>query len=89
MIDKLLELLPIVGCKQATRLASLQMERRLSLKETIDLYLHLAVCSLCKNFTHQIAGLRRTLRQYHPNKEKLLSSQAKEQLKTTLKNQGI
>lgn len=65
MIDKLLECLPIVSCQEATRLVSLQMERRLHFKEWLDLKLHLGVCDLCVRFKKQIQGLSHTLRHYH------------------------
>lgn len=84
MINKLMELLPIVPCQEATRLASLAMERRLSFKETIDLKLHLAVCSLCIEFSKQINGLRRILRNYQPQKEKSLPQKVKDQIKQSL-----
>lgn len=84
MIEQLLNLLPIVSCQEATRLASLRMERRLSLKESFDLKLHLAVCSLCVAFTKQVQGLRSLLRQYQPQKERSLSHKVKDQLKQKL-----
>lgn len=85
MINKILEKLPIVSCEEATRLASLSMERRLTLKETIDLKLHLFVCELCVNFLKQIRGLRLILRSYQPNQEIHLSQKSKDNIKNALK----
>ena len=87
MIDKILDLLPIVSCQEATRLASLKMERRLSIKEKIDLQLHLMVCDLCVSFNKHINGLRVILRSYTPQGEKQLSTDSKNQLKTAINNQ--
>lgn len=81
MIDRLLNMLPIVSCQEATRLSSLRMERRLSIKEWIDLRLHLIVCDLCKNFQQQISGLRILLR-----KEIHLPPAAKKKMKKALQD---
>lgn len=84
MMNKLMEFLPIVPCQEATRLMSQAMERKLSFKETIDLSLHLMVCSLCVQFLKQIRGLRQLLRSYVPHGEKFLSPRVKTQIKQAL-----
>ncbi len=84
MINKLLNLLPIVSCQEATRLSSLAMERKLSIKETFDLKLHWTVCSLCVQFSKQINAMRNLLRNYQPQKEKSLPQKVKDQLKAKL-----
>lgn len=86
MINKIIEILPIVPCQEATRLMSLAMERNLSLKETVDLKLHLMVCSLCVQFSKQIQSLRRILNSYKPVSEKYLSDQIKARFKQILKS---
>lgn len=90
MIAKIIEILPIniVSCQEATRLASLAMERRLSLKERFDLQMHLWVCRLCVNFVKQIHGLRNLLGHYTPQGEKQLPQQIKNQIKAALKTQS-
>jgi hypothetical protein len=85
MIERLINLLPIVSCQEATRLMSLSMERKLSFKESFNLKLHWMVCSLCGQFHKQIEGLRALLRSYSPCAEHPLSSQAKDQIKQRLK----
>lgn len=91
MFDKIIEKLPIVSCQEATRLMSLSMERRLSVRETIDLKMHLYLCVFCVRFLKQIKGLRQTLRCYRfklpqtltPSKPRL-SEAAKIQIKQSL-----
>lgn len=52
----------MINCKEATRLASQQLERRLSLAERLQFYLHLALCIGCRRaekqfrFLHQAMG---------------------------------
>jgi len=84
MIHKLIELLPIIPCQKATRLISEAMERKLTLKESIKLKLHLSVCDLCERFLKQIQSLRKLLRAYTPQNEQHLPSDVKSQIKKTL-----
>jgi predicted anti-sigma-YlaC factor YlaD len=84
MIHKLIELLPIIPCKKATRLMSEALERRLTLKESVELKLHLSVCDLCERFLKQIQSLRKLLRAYTPQSEQHLPPDVKSQIKKTL-----
>ena len=86
ILDKIMDYVPIVPCQRATQLASEAMERRLSLKETIDLKLHLAVCELCLQFSKQVRGLRQILRSYQPCRERSLSLAAKNKIKQALQH---
>ena len=87
MINKLIEILPIniIPCQEATRLMSLAMERKLSLKERFDLKMHLCVCDLCTRFLKQIHGLRNLLRHYTPQAEKQMPLELKKKIKDSLK----
>ena len=87
MINKLIEILPIniIPCQEATRLMSLAMERKLSLKERFDLKMHLCVCDLCTRFLKQIHGLRDLLRRYTPQSEKQMPLELKNKIKDNLK----
>lgn len=76
----------MISCQQATKLMSLSMERKLTLKETIDLKLHLMICSLCLQFQEQVRNMSKLLRAYHPIGEKHLSKSVKDQMKQRLKN---
>jgi hypothetical protein len=51
-------------CKEASRLISEGMDRRLSLPERIKLRLHVGICDACTRFTSQVAFLRRALKAY-------------------------
>lgn len=48
-------------CREAAKLASQRMDRRLSFGERVSLRVHLAICDGCTNFTNQIAFLRRAV----------------------------
>jgi hypothetical protein len=52
----------ILTCKEATRLASEGLDRRLGLAERAALRLHLAICDGCSNFKKQVAFLRKAMR---------------------------
>ena len=88
MIDKILELLPIIGCQRATELLSQRLERPLSLKEKVDLKLHLHFCDLCVNFGKQLFILRSILRQYIPLGERRLSENSKTMMKNRIATQS-
>jgi len=51
----------LLNCKEATRLVSQGLDRRLGLAERVALRLHLLVCDGCTNFSKQAAFLRRAL----------------------------
>jgi hypothetical protein len=50
-----------LSCREASRLISDGMDRRLSFGERILLGLHVRVCDACSRFTRQLAFLRRAL----------------------------
>ena len=49
----------MISCKEATRLASLQLERKLSLWERIQFRFHLAYCASCRLTEKQFQFLRK------------------------------
>ena len=53
----------ILSCKEASRLASQGLDRRLGLGERVALRLHLAICAGCMRFARQIAFLRKAVRE--------------------------
>ena len=53
-----------ISCKEASRLISQGMDRRLSFTERIALRLHLFVCDACARLTRQVRFLRRALENY-------------------------
>ena len=53
-----------ISCREASRLISEGMDRRLSAPERIRLRLHVGICDACTRFTSQVAFLRRALKAY-------------------------
>ena len=86
IINKIIEQLPsIPSCQEATRLSSEAMERRLSFKERFDLWAHLRICDFCSQFSKQVHGLRKVLRNYTPQEEKKLPPDVKSKIKLAIK----
>jgi hypothetical protein len=53
----------MLSCKEATRLASQGLDRRLGFGERIALRVHLAICDGCARFTKQVGFLRKAVQQ--------------------------
>ncbi|HET7201489.1 MAG TPA: zf-HC2 domain-containing protein [Burkholderiales bacterium] len=53
-----------LSCKEASRLISQGMDRRLSFPERIALRLHVGICDACTRFTRQVEFLRRALKAF-------------------------
>jgi len=53
----------ILSCKEAARLTSQGLDRKLSFGERVTLRVHLAICDGCTNFKDQVAFLRRAVKQ--------------------------
>lgn len=51
----------IITCKEATRLASLGLDRKLGFLDRVALRLHLAICRGCTNVARQMEFLRRAI----------------------------
>ena len=51
-----------LNCREAARLVSEGMDRRLSLLERIGLRLHLLICTACRQWRRQTTMIRRALR---------------------------
>jgi len=51
----------MLTCKEATRLVSQGLDRRLGLGERVALRLHLLVCDGCTQFSRQVALLRKAV----------------------------
>ena len=84
--DKFWEHMPIVPCQEATRLMSKAMDSKLSIKEHVDLRLHLMVCDLCVRFLKQVRGLRKLVRRYTSPAEQHLAQHVKDQMKLRLQD---
>jgi len=53
----------MLSCKEASRLVSEGLDRRLPLGRRVALRVHLAICDGCTNFKKQMDFLRRAVRQ--------------------------
>ena len=53
----------MLSCKEASRLISQSLDRRLSWKERFNLRLHLLICDVCKRFSYQLDLMRQAIRQ--------------------------
>ncbi|MCW4630551.1 zf-HC2 domain-containing protein [Marinomonas sp. KJ51-3] len=56
-------------CKQATQMLSEKLDRPLSTKEKINLAMHTAICSPCRQFGQQMETLRALSQAYTKTKE--------------------
>ena len=54
----------MLRCKEATHLLSEAQDRSLSLSERLQLKMHLAMCTGCRNFKGQMEFLRKACRRY-------------------------
>jgi len=51
----------MLSCKEASRLVSQGLDRKLGFGERIALHVHLAICDGCANFKNQVAFLRKAM----------------------------
>jgi len=51
----------MLSCKQASRLVSQGLDRKLGFGERVMLRVHLTICDGCTNFKHQVAFLRKAV----------------------------
>ena len=51
----------ILSCKEAARLVSQGLDRKLRFGERVTLRVHLAICNGCTNFKDQVAFLRKAV----------------------------
>ena len=78
-------------CQQTVEKISLSMDRRLSLRERIDLKLHIWICAWCQWYMEQLGTIRETARAKGADSADLdststpaLSSEARERIKRKL-----
>lgn len=53
-----------LSCKEASKLISEGMDRRLSVAERFSLRLHVGICDACTRFSSQVRFLRRALKAF-------------------------
>ncbi len=61
----------MLRCKEATHLLSEAQDRSLSLSERLQLKMHLAMCTGCRNIKGQMAFLRQACRRYFTDRRGL------------------
>jgi len=54
----------MLNCKEASRLVSQSLDRRLNWRERCALKLHLAICDACRQFSRQLGWMRTALRRF-------------------------
>ena len=76
------------ACQQTVETISQSMERRLSLRESIKLKLHLWICVWCQWYVEHLHLIRDTARaQATEASSATLSNEARERIRRRLKNQ--
>jgi len=87
---KMMKMMPMISCREASRLMSEKIDRRLGLSERFFLGLHLAMCKGCSMISKQITGLRKLIRAYFKSaarrNQHCLTPEQKEQIKQKLKS---
>jgi hypothetical protein len=77
-------------CKEATRLQSEAMDRRLSFVEKLGLRVHLLLCKWCRRYGEQLTFLRSAAHECQdhegPDMPQRLSPEARERIKRTLQS---
>ncbi|ACT51038.1 MULTISPECIES: zf-HC2 domain-containing protein [Methylovorus] len=78
----------MLSCKQASRLLSQSLDRRLTWRERTALRLHLTICDVCRRFGRQLLLLReaakRMVRLTEQNETLQLSQEAKARIASAL-----
>ncbi|HUY90088.1 MAG TPA: hypothetical protein VMV10_15230 [Pirellulales bacterium] len=83
----------MLTCKEASRLASESLDRKLTWRQRINLWVHLAMCRLCYGFAKDIKQLHEAARLHADDAEKdaapadvALSAEARARMKRALLN---
>jgi transcriptional regulator with XRE-family HTH domain len=78
----------MLSCKQASRLLSQSLDRRLTWRERTALRLHLTICDVCRRFGRQLLLLRQATRrmisQTEQDEQLQLSQEAKARIANAL-----
>jgi hypothetical protein len=80
----------MLSCKEATRLLSEALDRRLLLSERIALGFHLFICKMCRRYARQVRMLTDVLRSSiardSGNPDARLDAAARARIRESLKN---
>jgi len=81
-----------MGCGASRFLISKSLDQKLSWREKLRLYVHLATCSSCRRYRRQLQAIRQLIRCYcsrHPearNSSRNLSAEARNRIKKLLQD---
>lgn len=67
----------MLTCKEASFLASKKLDKKLTFRERIDFSLHIAMCSLCRNYAKEIKTLHRLMQKIGKTEDQGLSGDEK------------
>ena len=70
----------MITCKEATRYISRKEEGRLSIKQQAQLWMHLAVCSICRLFRQQNSIIITSTRKIEEDSNTALSDHEKQKI---------
>ena len=80
----------MLSCKQSSQLLSQSLDRKLLRRELIALRLHLMLCSMCRRFGQQVAGIRllvrRSRQQIEQDEAVTLPTEAKQRIARALES---
>lgn len=83
----------MLSCKQASQLLSQSLDRKLMRRELVGLRLHLMLCSMCRRFGRQIAGMRKMIRrlrqQIEHDETVILPTEAKQRIAQVLADRHL
>jgi hypothetical protein len=54
----------MLSCKQASRLLSQSLDRKLSWKERLELRFHLFICEMCTRFAEQLKVMQKAMQDW-------------------------
>jgi hypothetical protein len=77
----------MISCREASRLASESMDRRLGVGEKLQMHVHLAMCSLCSRYRTQARAIRTAIRTAKPP-SRALSEEARERIRKSMAGQN-
>jgi len=81
----------MITCEKAAYLISKKQDKKLSMREHVNLHMHLLGCRFCRAYEKDIGILSSSIRQYReaPETESLeLSHSKKQQIKDQMKHSG-
>lgn len=81
----------MLDCKHASHLMSQSMDRPLKVRERLGLWMHLAMCAMCRQFLSQLrlirGALRRMVNQAEEDVSVKLPEEARERIRRELERQ--